>query len=196
MPRVQATIPPGTILQGHYVIEGVLANGNSDPVYLVRDQRLQRHLFALKELMSSGERDGDRLTFETAVFKKRFVHPALPQVYDLIHDDSSGRLYVLLEYVDGSSLEEARHLQPEQRFSLSQAMTIVSPIMEAVIYLHSQRPLLLMGTSSPLISSLSQQVLPLYWSILTSQRKKMPSTLLPLILMLYLVMKHLNNSEE
>jgi eukaryotic-like serine/threonine-protein kinase len=148
MPTAQATFPPGTILQGHYVIEGVLASGNADPVYQVRDQHTQR-LFALKELMSSGERDGNGVTFETTAFKKRFVHPALPQVYDVFHNDNSGRLSVVLEYIEGSSLEEARHLQPEQRYSLSQAMSFMSPIMEAVIYLHSQAPPLFHGNIKP-----------------------------------------------
>src|SRR5438045_2257147 len=128
MRKVQATLPLGTIIQGRYVVEDVLGSGNPDAVYLVRDQRVQQHLFALKEVGNAGEQDGRRFTFEPTEFKKKFVHPELPQVYDVFHDDKNGRTYILMEYIEGPSLEVVRLLQPEQRFSLSQVMTIMLPI--------------------------------------------------------------------
>jgi eukaryotic-like serine/threonine-protein kinase len=149
MPKVRATLPLGSIIQGRYVVEGILGTGGSGAIYQVRDQRIQQHLFALKEVSNSGEKDGYRFTFEITEFKKKFVHQALPQVYDVFHDDKNGRTYILMEYIEGSSLEAVRLLQPEQRFSLSQVMTIMLPIMDSVIYLHSQHPPLIHGNIKP-----------------------------------------------
>jgi eukaryotic-like serine/threonine-protein kinase len=149
MPKVQATLPPGTIIQGRYIIEGVLGNSNSGAIYLVRDRHVRQHHFALKEVSNSGEKDGHRFTFETTEFKKKFVHPALPQVYGAFQDDKNGRTYILMEYIEGPSLEVVRLLQQEQRFSLTQSKAIMSPIMDAVIYLHSQHPPLIHGNIKP-----------------------------------------------
>jgi serine/threonine protein kinase len=149
MKKEHATLPLDTIIQERYVVEGVLGTGRSGAVYQVRVQRVQQHLFALKEVSNSGEKDGHRFTFETTEFKKKFVHPALPQVYGAFHDDKNGRAYILMEYIEGPSLEVVRLLQLEQRFSLSQVMTIMLPIIEAVIYLHSQHPPLIHGHIKP-----------------------------------------------
>src|SRR5437762_11128216 len=99
MPKMRTTLPPGSIIQGWYVVEGILGTGRSGAIYQVRDQRVQQHLFALKEVRNSGEKDGNRFTFETTEFKKKFVHPALPQVFDAFHDDKNGRAYILIEYI-------------------------------------------------------------------------------------------------
>src|ERR1700693_1271277 len=131
MPKVRATLPLGSIIQGRYVVEGILGTGRSGAIYQVRDQRVQQHLLALKEVSNSGEKDEHRFTFETTEFKKKFVHPALPQVYGSFHDDKNGRAYILMEYIEGPSLEVERLLQPEQRFSLPQVMTLIAPIVDA-----------------------------------------------------------------
>jgi serine/threonine protein kinase len=149
MPKVRATLPPGSIIQGRYVVEGILGTDRSGAIYQVRDQRVQQQLFALKEVSNSVEKDGHRFTFDTTEFKKKFVHPALPQVYGAFHDDKNGRTYILMEFIEGPSLEVVRLLRPEKRFSLSQVMTIVLPIMDAVIYLHNQHPPLIHGHIKP-----------------------------------------------
>ncbi len=149
MRKVQTTLPLGTIIKGRYIVESVLGSGKHDAVYLMKDQRVHQHLFALKELSISGEKDGQHFTYETTELKKMFVHPALPQVYDVFHDDKNDRTYILMEYIEGSSLEVVRLLQPEQRFSLPQVMTIMLPIMDAVIYLHSLHPPLVHGNIKP-----------------------------------------------
>jgi len=45
-----------------------------------------------------------------------------------------------MDYVAGPNLEILRQQQPEKRFSLPHAMSIMNPIMDAVSYLHAQQP--------------------------------------------------------
>src|SRR5260370_22416272 len=54
-----------------------------------------------------------------------------------------------MDYVEGSSLEVMRPLMPGKRFSLHAAMTLMSPIMDAVSYLHRQHPPLIHGHIKP-----------------------------------------------
>jgi eukaryotic-like serine/threonine-protein kinase len=52
----------------------------------------------------------------------------------------NGRAYILMDYVEGSNLEVLRQQQPENRFSLSQVLFLMAPIIDAVSYLHHQVP--------------------------------------------------------
>ena len=67
-----------------------------------------------------------------------------------------------MDYVEGSNLEEVRQLMPGKRFSLHTALTLLSPIMDATSYLHSQQPHLVHGDIKPsnIIASLAGSATP------------------------------------
>ncbi len=138
MQEGQPTLSLGTIVQERYVVEAVLGKDNAGALYLVRDQRNQRHLFALKEVVNLRGRELYRYTFESTKLQ-RLDHPALPHVYQIFKDEQD-RVYILMEYIEGPNLEVMRLQQPEHRFLLSQIIPPLSSIMEAVSYLHSQQP--------------------------------------------------------
>lgn len=139
MQDMQATLPIGTVVRDRYIVENLLGKGGFGAVYLVRDQRVRHNLFALKELIDSSNLEREHFTFEGEVLK-RVDHPALPRIYRVFNDDRSRRAYILMDYVEGSNLEVLRQRQPEKRFSLSQVLFLMAPILDAASYLHHQFP--------------------------------------------------------
>jgi serine/threonine protein kinase len=56
----------------------------------------------------------------------------------VFEDDQYNQAYILMDYVEGPNLDVLRKRQPEKRFSLSQVLKIMAPIVDAVAYLHGQ----------------------------------------------------------
>ncbi len=132
-------LPNGTLVQERYVVEDLLGKGGFGAVYLVKDMRVKGNLFALKEVIDPNKQDRQRFIFEGDVLK-RLDHSALPRVYRAFENDKQGRAYILMDYIEGPNLEVLRQRQPAKRFTLPQVLAIMDPIMEAVSYLHHQRP--------------------------------------------------------
>jgi serine/threonine protein kinase len=148
MNGMQSTLHMGQLLRGQYRVVKLLGQGASGAVYLVADEQKQHHLFALKEVMHAfreGQRD---IPFDVAALKQ-LDYPALPRIYQVFHGDNHDRFYILMDYVEGNSLEAMRQLMPGKRFSLHAAMMLMSPIMDAVSYLHRRRPPLVHGDIKP-----------------------------------------------
>jgi serine/threonine protein kinase len=132
-------LPLGTPVQDRYVIEGLLGQGGFSVVYLVRDRRANQNLFALKEMSNQNKHDRERFIFEGELLK-RLDHRALPRVYRVFEHAKLKRVYILMDYIKGRNLKVLRDEQPEQRFSLPVALAIMAPVVDALIYLHSQDP--------------------------------------------------------
>ena len=139
MQDVHAMLPVGTLIGDRYTIVGLLGKGGFSAVYLVRDQRVRGNLFALKEMTDTSKQERARFAFECELLK-RLDHSALPRVYRSLADDQNNRSYMLMDYIEGPNLETLRQKQPQKRFPLSQAMSMMAPIFEAISYLHRQRP--------------------------------------------------------
>jgi eukaryotic-like serine/threonine-protein kinase len=122
-----------------YIIESLLGKGRSGAVYLVRDRHMKQNMFALKEVIDPNERDREHFIFEGEILK-RLNHRALPHVYRVFEHDKLKRVYLLMDYIKGKNLETLRKEQPEQRFALPLVLVLMAPIVDAVIYLHSQEP--------------------------------------------------------
>jgi eukaryotic-like serine/threonine-protein kinase len=143
MLKEQTTLPVGATVQDtygdRYRIEKLLGKGGFGAVYLVSDRRIKQQVFALKELIEPSGQDRDRLIFECEILK-RLDHPALPRVYHVFEYEKLKRLYLLMAYIKGKNLEDLREEQPGKRFPLIIALTIMDPIVDALIYLHRQEP--------------------------------------------------------
>jgi eukaryotic-like serine/threonine-protein kinase len=104
---------------GRYRLERPLGHGGMASVHLARDAELDRPV-AVKVLAES-------LAGDTA-FRKRFLrearlaarlsHPNVVAVYDA-GDEDGGRPYIVMEYVDGTTLEGRGPLPPREAVALA-----------------------------------------------------------------------------
>ncbi len=142
MTQETQTLPGGTVIQGtngaRYIVEELLGTGGFSAVYRIQDRRTKR-VFALKEIINAYDRDRRHLIIEAQLLKRQ-QHPALPKVYQVFEDVKRNRIYLLMDYIEGKDLETLRRERPEQRFSLAVALTLMAPIVDAICYLHRQRP--------------------------------------------------------
>lgn len=143
MPEEQMVLPAGAILRDssgdRYRVEALLGKGNLSAVYLVGDQRIPQNMFAMKEIIDPSSRDLKRLLSQCEVLKS-LEHRALPDVYHVFENENLKRVYLLMEYIPGKSLETLLQEQPGHRFSLDLTLKMLAPIVDALIYLHQQEP--------------------------------------------------------
>ena len=143
MIQEQMTLPLGATLQddhgGYYCVEQLLGRGASSAVYLVSERRNKHWMFALKEVINPRTQDRKRLLFEYELLK-RLSHPALPRVYYAFEQAELKRVYLLMEYIKGKDLDVLRNEQPGKRFPLQSVLTLLEPIVDALMYLHQQEP--------------------------------------------------------
>jgi eukaryotic-like serine/threonine-protein kinase len=139
-----APLPRNTVLLGRYDIEQVLGIGGMSTVYKARDLRFSTvaRYCAVKEMPDTAPdpRTGQlRLaTFEReANMLASLSHPGIPKIYDFF--PSHGRVYLVLEYIDGRDLET----QLEQRMAPMQEDEVVKwgvQICDVLEYLHGHEP--------------------------------------------------------
>ena len=143
MQQEQFILPKGVTVpnpQGNrYVIEGLLIREEFNAVYLVRERDAAHNLFALKEMINPNKGDRERIAFEGEVLK-RLSHKALPRVHQVFENDKLKRVYLLMDYIEGKSLEALREEQPQKRFPLLLALNLLSPVVNVLTYLHTQDP--------------------------------------------------------
>ena len=139
MQDVHSALPIGTVIGDRYNVVGLLGKGGFGAVYLVRDQRVRGNLFALKEMIDTSRQERARFSFESELLT-RLDHPALPRVYRSFENETNNRSYMLMDFIEGPNLETLRQKQPQKRFPLSQVMSMMAPIVQAISYLHKQRP--------------------------------------------------------
>jgi serine/threonine protein kinase len=136
---VQTNLPAESIVGERYQVDSLLGQGGFGAVYRVHDLRVRQNVFALKELIDADARERRRFTFEGELLK-RTDHPSLPRVYRAFDDPTQGRAYLLMDYIEGPNLEQLRRKHAEQRLPWREVLTLLSPIFEAVSYLHAQQP--------------------------------------------------------
>jgi len=139
MQEIQTILPNGSLIRDRYMIESLLGKGGFGAVYLVHDTRVKGNQFALKEVIDPKKQDRVHFLFEGEVLK-RLDHVALPRVYRVFEDEPHFRVYLLMDYIKGPNLDRLRRLQPENRFALPYMLRLMAPVVEAVIYLQSQKP--------------------------------------------------------
>lgn len=143
MLKEQTTLPAGAIIKdsygNRYQVETLLGKGGFSAVYRVYDRQHRSKIYALKEVINPDEQANKRLLQECGLLQQ-LHHPALPRVYHVFEYEKLRRVYLLMEYIDGRNLEELRCAQPGQRLPLILALSIMSPIVSALMYMHAQHP--------------------------------------------------------
>ncbi len=146
MKQGQLTLPMGITVRdadgGQYVVEALLGQGQSGAVYRVKQKSGSHMLFALKESITPTQQEREHFLFEGRVLQT-LHHPALPRVYRIFEHASLKRCYLLMDYVPGQNLEILRQQQADSRYSLPHALALLAPVVNALVYLHQQKPPLL-----------------------------------------------------
>src|SRR5438552_2036193 len=90
----QATFPVGTVIQRHYIVEGLLSRSSSGATYLVRDQRARDvpgNLFVFKEVVEASKPARRRLV-TAGTLLRRLHHPVFPRVCQVLNDNKNKRV--------------------------------------------------------------------------------------------------------
>ncbi|MBK7179385.1 MAG: protein kinase [Chloroflexi bacterium] len=109
----------GQRLQNRYQIIRPLGKGGMGAVYLAQDGRLGGKSVAIKQFDPSGLPPQDRQWAASAFAQEANIlaklnHPALTAVTDYFTEYASH--YLVMDYVEGETLEQAWLHQPGQRF--------------------------------------------------------------------------------
>ncbi|MCC6621417.1 MAG: protein kinase [Deltaproteobacteria bacterium] len=124
-------VPPGTLFANKYRIEKQLGKGGMGAVYLANQELLSRRV-AIKLLhMSSDEVTAARFQREARVIAQ-CQHPNIVNLIDFGEDD--GRLYLVMEYIDGRSLTDL--MKAEAPFNARRVCDIGVQIAEALATAH------------------------------------------------------------
>ena len=135
-------LQPGTIMQGKYRALGIAGGGGMALVYKIEEIHPPGQIWALKELrVASGspeERAEARRQFhQEAEMLARLDHPNLPKVVDYF--DESGRSYLVMEFIEGQSLE--KHLETAGRgLPEKSVLHWMIKVCQVLGYLHQQHP--------------------------------------------------------
>jgi serine/threonine protein kinase len=113
----------GTLFADRYRLERRLGVGGMATVQLAMDTRLERHVAVklLAEHLAADSNFVSRFRRE-ALAAARLVHPNIVQVFDFGSEETTGRQYIVMEFVDGPScaeiLRELGRLEPDDAVSI------------------------------------------------------------------------------
>ena len=139
----QALLSTGSVLHERYRVVRVLGKGGMGAVYLVEDTKLYGKLWAVKELLERFVDAKDRAE-SVAQFQQEakllvgLRHPNLPQIVDAFEEE--GRHYLVMEYVEGQTLEAMLEQAPEGAFTEEQVLDWAGQICDVLNYLHMHDP--------------------------------------------------------
>lgn len=134
-PSPGRTLPPGTVLGGHFRVTRELGRGGMGIVYEAHDEALERRV-AVKQLRRGpepGRADWERFLREARLVAK-LRHPNLAQIHSLVE---AGELYLIFEYVEGRTLSAV--LERKGPFSPAEARRVLAQVCGALDYAHGQR---------------------------------------------------------
>lgn len=131
----------GTVLEGKYKIIDQIGKGGMSTVYLAMDTRLNKQ-WAVKEISRTGfGKNNEEIVNEVppdAEMMKKLDHPAIPTIVDIIDRKENNFIYVVMDYVEGESLDKVI----DEYGAQSQELVIewAKQICDAFSYIHSQKP--------------------------------------------------------
>ena len=131
---------PETKQFGRYEIEGELGRGAMGVVYKARDPQIDR-MVAVKTVSMWGQEPEEEQEFRLRFMNEaqaagRLHHPGIVAVFDVGEHPETKDPYIVLEYVEGESLN--RILHREKKLSLGRALKLAEQVADALDYAHAQ----------------------------------------------------------
>jgi serine/threonine protein kinase len=132
-------LAPNTLLQDRYLVVNLLGQGGMGAVYQATDRKFGNAV-ALKETFYSDLQLRKAFSHEARLLN-RLRHAALPVVTDYFAIGE--RQFLVMQYIPGKDLEELlaeRKAQGQGVFLTSQVLLWADQLLDALEYLHSQKP--------------------------------------------------------
>src|ERR1700758_812530 len=117
-----------------YDVVDLIGKGGMGVVYKAVDRALGRPV-AIKVVNGAAEHSELERFYREAQFTAGLRHPNIVVVYDL--GDFEGRPYLVMEYLDGQSLES---MLPTKTMTMLQKISYVRQICNGLEYAHSRQP--------------------------------------------------------
>jgi len=127
----------GRVLDGKYRVESFIAQGGMGAVYKARHillgdevviKTLRAEMRSNSEWLRRFQREGRAA--------RSFRHPNAVTVYDLSKAVEDGLVYMVMEYVEGRTLE--RELKQRGRFTPQQALEVLEPVADVLDAAHAR----------------------------------------------------------
>src|SRR5262245_55442011 len=132
-------LAPNTLLQDRYLVMRLLGQGGMGAVYQATDRKFGNAV-ALKETFYNDLQLRKAFSHEARLLN-RLRHAALPVVTDYFA--MGERQFLVMQYIPGKDLEQLladRKSQGQGVFMTSQVMRWADQLLDALEYLHSQKP--------------------------------------------------------
>jgi len=128
---------PGETLGGRYRILSPIGQGGMGAVFLAEDLKLKGKKWAVKAIpIPPGEET--RLALEAEMLAS-LQHPRLPHIVDYFVPDGHGIAYMVMDYVQGPTLQDAFERAGRQ-FDWQAVVRIGIQLCELLHYLHTYKP--------------------------------------------------------
>jgi serine/threonine-protein kinase len=143
---VPALLSAGTVLRSRYRIVEFISQGGMGAIYMAEDLRLEGRTCAVKEMWTDVDAGPDDLGQIQAQFHReasvlaRLDHPNLPKVSDYFAQNS--RDYLVMDFVPGKDLKQLMEESRSKGGTLPERQVLewARQILDAIEYLHTQRP--------------------------------------------------------
>jgi serine/threonine protein kinase len=136
-------LPSHTLLKQRYLILQSVGKGGMGAVYMAQDVSLGNRPVAVKE-MSQGHLPMQEVQSAAENFKREahmlagLHHPNLPSIHD--HFEESGRWYLVMDFIQGETLEEYLSRSPDQKLPLEEVLQIGQQLCDVLDHLHTYQP--------------------------------------------------------
>ncbi|WP_281889660.1 serine/threonine-protein kinase [Paenibacillus sp. YYML68] len=141
----------GTLVAERYRILAPLGSGGMSRVWLAEDLKLRGKRWAVKELNWCGAAAAGGVTTEEehAVWRRlmaaeaetmsRLSHPSLPHIIDVVPNHASGRLYLIMDFIEGETVQ-ARFQRQGCQMDVHDVIDMALQLCGLLEYLHSIQP--------------------------------------------------------
>ena len=145
-------LPPEFLLAHRYRILHQIGQGGFATVYKAEDRLQTKRLVALKQI-NLGALSAQEMIDATDAYNREVAylshlkHENLPRIFD--HFTDANNWYVVMEYIEGKTLEERLGAKRGRRFSVKQSLEIGITLCTVLQYLHRQRPAIIFRDLKP-----------------------------------------------
>ncbi|HEY3994287.1 MAG TPA: WD40 repeat domain-containing serine/threonine-protein kinase [Ktedonobacteraceae bacterium] len=142
------------VLHQRYRLLHQLGTGGFGSVHQAEDLQLGKRLVAVKEMSTRTNLSAQENAEAEAAFKREallladLMHPNLPRIYD--HFSEGGRWYLVMDYIEGVTLEEYLAHTPDGSLPLSEALDMGLQLCDVLDYLHTRQPAIIFRDLKPL----------------------------------------------